>query len=60
MASNKMRLDISSRSATPKKPCRENGRAFLFLARAELAQTRDRNKKARSVRQSPVGRLFRC
>ena len=52
-----LRLDISSRSATKKKPGTKYS-AFLFSDRAELAQARDENKKAEAARSTVW--LFLC
>jgi hypothetical protein len=54
----KLRLDISSLSATKKKPCCESNRALLFSARQMLAFVRDGNNKARSSADALQGFFF--
>jgi hypothetical protein len=51
------RLDISNLLSTKKKPCCESKRAFLFSARAELAQARNKNEKTRYTPKADAGIL---
>jgi hypothetical protein len=55
----KLRLDISSLSATSQKPWCECTRAFLLMARAELAQGSDKNKKTQQTPKADAG-FFLC
>jgi hypothetical protein len=51
-------LDISNLWSTKKKPCRFISRAFLFSARAELAQARLKSKKTRNAPHADAGLFF--